>query len=446
MRRVLIVSPNFPPISAPDMQRVRMSLPFFGQFGWEAVVLAIEPQCSNAVLEKELIDTVPHEVKVVRTKAISNSISAPFGINNVGLRALPFLYRSGARILAGQQFDLIYFSTTMFPVMALARLWRKQFSIPYILDMQDPWVTDYYDAKPASERPPKYWLSQRLNKSLEAWTMPRVGGLIAVSERYHRELRERYPNIRQSLCRTIPFGAAASDHALAERTACNVDLLREPVWQQDGYWHGVYVGVLGRAMKFSCRVICEALRKGLAEHPALFSRVRLHFIGTDYAPAGAGRCTMLPIAKDLGMEKYIDESPARIPYFAALRVLGRADFLVVPGTDDPGYTASKIYPYILSKRPIVALFHEKSSVVSVLRDTSAGEAVSFASEDDIDRVAGSFFTQWKKVLHRIPFQPATDWRAFQPYTAEEMTRKQCELFDAVVDSEHGLTIRAGAAA
>lgn len=155
---------------------------------------------------------------------------------------------------------------------------------------------------------------------------------------------------------------------------------------------------------------------------------------------------MLPIAKDLGVEKYIDESPARIPYFAALRVLGRADFLVVPGTDDPGYTASKIYPYILSKRPIVALFHEKSSVVSVLRDTSAGEAVSFASEDDIDRVAGSFFTQWKKILHRIPFQPATDWRAFQPYTAEEMTRKQCELFDVVVDSEHGLTIRTGVAA
>jgi len=41
MKRVLIVSPNFPPINAPDMQRVRMSLPFYRDNGWEPVVLAV---------------------------------------------------------------------------------------------------------------------------------------------------------------------------------------------------------------------------------------------------------------------------------------------------------------------------------------------------------------------------------------------------------------------
>lgn len=34
MKRVLIISPHFPPINAPDMQRVRMSLPYYKDMGW----------------------------------------------------------------------------------------------------------------------------------------------------------------------------------------------------------------------------------------------------------------------------------------------------------------------------------------------------------------------------------------------------------------------------
>jgi hypothetical protein len=35
MRTLLIVSPHFVPINAPDMQRVRMSLIYFAEFGWK---------------------------------------------------------------------------------------------------------------------------------------------------------------------------------------------------------------------------------------------------------------------------------------------------------------------------------------------------------------------------------------------------------------------------
>ncbi len=34
MKRVLIISPHFPPINAPDCQRVRMSLPYYRRYGW----------------------------------------------------------------------------------------------------------------------------------------------------------------------------------------------------------------------------------------------------------------------------------------------------------------------------------------------------------------------------------------------------------------------------
>ena len=43
MKRVLIVTPNWPPVSYPDLHRVRMALPYFQQFGWEPIILKIDP-------------------------------------------------------------------------------------------------------------------------------------------------------------------------------------------------------------------------------------------------------------------------------------------------------------------------------------------------------------------------------------------------------------------
>jgi hypothetical protein len=36
MKRVLVVTPRFPPVNAPDHQRARLMLPFLREFGWEA--------------------------------------------------------------------------------------------------------------------------------------------------------------------------------------------------------------------------------------------------------------------------------------------------------------------------------------------------------------------------------------------------------------------------
>jgi len=34
------------------------------------------------------------------------------------------------------------------------------------------------------------------------------------------------------------------------------------------------------------------------------------------------------------------------------------------------------------------------------------------------------------------FQPLTNWQAFKPYTACEMTRQQCAIFDQCAEATH----------
>src|SRR5207249_7514785 len=192
MRRLLIISPNFPPVNAPDMQRVRMSLPHFAEFGWEPYVLAVAPT-GDETLDPLLVETVPSDIQVERVRAIPAAISKRLGIGNIALRALPSLYHAGSRLLSSGKVDLVYFSTTMFFAMPLGRMWRRRFGVPYVLDIQDPWLSDYYREHPETNPPPKYSLARRVHAILEPWTMKDVDAIISVSDAYLMTLRKRYP-------------------------------------------------------------------------------------------------------------------------------------------------------------------------------------------------------------------------------------------------------------
>ena len=428
MRTVLVVSPHFPPVNAPDMHRVRLSLPHFEEFGWRAIVLAVEPRDTGRDCEPALLETVPPGTEVVRVRALPEALTRRAGITALGVRAWFSMYWAGLRLLRRHRVDLVYISTTMFPLMSLGRMWKARTGIPFVLDLQDPWVGDYYETKPLQERPRKYRSARRFHSALEAWTMRRVDGLVAVSAAYHETVRRRYPSIPADLCETITFGASATDYDVARRTARS-----RTFWKaNDGLVHGVYAGVLGPVMRPACRLLCEAFARGLAASPRLFSRVRLHFVGTDYRPAGRGVPTIRPLAEAMGLGEFIREEPARIPYLEVLRVLEAADFLVVPGSDDPDYTASKLYAYVMARKPLLAVLHERSGAAEALRATHAGELATFRPEEPTAGVVDRLLDTWAGMLARLPYEPATDWTRFEPFTARTVTQRQCDLFDRVL--------------
>ncbi|MFD2145589.1 hypothetical protein [Mucilaginibacter antarcticus] len=184
MKKVLIISPYFPPSNTPDMQRVRMSLPYFKQFGWEAEVVVVDSHYTDLQKDELLIQTIPVDIKIHTVKALNKSWTAKLGFGNIAFRSYAAYKQKVNELLGKEKFDLVYFSTTQFAICTLGAYWKKRFGIPYVIDMQDPWHSDYYRDKPKHQQPPKYWLSYRINKYLEPKAMLQVDGLISVSESY----------------------------------------------------------------------------------------------------------------------------------------------------------------------------------------------------------------------------------------------------------------------
>src|SRR5207248_2676173 len=105
---------------------------------------AVDPALTERLIDPLLLETIPRDVPVHHARALNPRWTRKLGVSAIGLRALPFLYRAGARLIREHQPDLVYFSTTAFPVLVLGRLWKRRFGVPFVVDLQDPWVGEYF--------------------------------------------------------------------------------------------------------------------------------------------------------------------------------------------------------------------------------------------------------------------------------------------------------------
>ena len=423
-QKVLIVSPHFAPINAPDMQRARLTLPYLRSCGWEPVVLSVAPDfVEGGVVEPLLEETYPADIRVVRVRGI------PVSATSLWLRCGAAIRAAGEKLLSDEKFDLVFISTTQFDCFSLGPRWKKRFGVPYVLDYQDPWINDYYDrthTKPPGGRL-KFAFSQWKARRQEPIALREASAIVTVSDAYTKGFSERYPWFESSKAILLPFGAAAADIAAARKHRPAAPLV---AFGED-HFNIVYTGRCGPDMSTSLSIVFLAFKDFLRVRPDEAKKVRFHFIGTDYAPRPFGRDWALPIAKAAGIEEFVSEHCYRVPYFDALYYLINADALVCVGSNDPTYSASKVYPYVLAARPMLVVFHIRSQITAIANKLRCGMRYQFRDNRDVPALTEAVAREWFMDGGMKRFI-APDLNEFSRYTAEGMTRQLTQIFDIAV--------------
>ncbi len=428
-KRVLIVSPHFPPVNAPDLQRVRMSLPHYAALGWEAVVLTVHPDDVAAPKETALMDTLPAGLRIVTCRAWSLETARKFGLGTLGLRAWLALFRAGDRLLRSEHFDLVFFSTAQMIVQTAGPLWLRRHGVPYVIDLQDPWRTDYYK-RPGAPPPPggwKYALSRILAR-LEGPTFRRASGFMSVSPGYIAALEERYPWFRTKPRRVIPFGVSMTDVETAHRLPPGAHALcRHP-----GEVHIGYTGVGGAIMGPAVRVLFSAVRALQQAEPAAAARLRFHFFGTSYAPDGRSMPSVLPVAESYGVAHLVTERSGRIGHLESLAVLLHCDALLILGTDDPAYTPSKVLPYYALALPILAIAYPGSQLERQMENLRCARIAPLTQGEpsrDAHRVVIGFLTDALAGFPEETRPVRNDPWFHQHASIERLVHEQVQVFD-----------------
>ena len=433
LRRVLIVSPHFPPVNAPDMQRVRMSLPSSRAYGWEPVVLCVGDEWQDGVREPALAETIPPGLRVVRVPALPRQWTRLIGVGNLGLRCwLHFLF-AGARLIRREKIDLVFFSNTQFVTFTLGRIWRFLYHVPYVFDLQDPWRTDYYE-RPGSRRPPGGWKYQGARLVawlLERWAFRHVRGVMSVSPDYLTNLQARYPWLAAVPQAVIGFGASREDSLAARRDESAPGHFSHG----RGELHIVYTGASGPILPHSLTVLFQGLKRYHERSPARARRLRFHFLGTSYVAPGQGKNSVMPVAQACGVAEQVEEVPHRLGHLECLRLQSEADILLLPGSSDLAYSPSKIYPYYLSGRPMLGLVFKQSVMERLLDELACAYVVRFSADganDEAYERLGRFFDLAFDGFPAGTLPSRNDSYFNRHYLAESLTGRQCALFDHAV--------------
>jgi hypothetical protein len=312
--------------------------------------------------------------------------------------------------------------------MVLGRLAHDRLGLPYVVDYQDPWVTDHYFNVPKAQRPPKWRLAHYMATTLEPFAIRHASHLTGVSKATTDSVVHRYRWLNPTDTTEIPLGGEPADFEYLRRNP-RPNRIFTP---GDGLVHLCYVGACIPGMHPTVRALFDAVRQGLQATPEMFARLRLHFVGSTYSPRPVEQ--VMPIARDMGLEGAVTEWPPRVPYLDALQILLDSDAVVAIGSAAPHYTASKIFPYILSRKPLLAIFHEESSVVKITTDTRGGRVVTYNNADRPPSHAVPVIRAWLETLLARPgeLHPDTDWAAFEAYTTRAMSQRLAAAFDSVV--------------
>src|SRR5262249_35880805 len=170
-----------------------------------------------------------------------------------------------------------------------------------------------------------------------------------------------------------------------------------------GLVHMVYVGTLLPMGLETLRAICAAWAAWRADDARAAERLRLHLVGTGNQRSG-GIPRALPIAREHGVADLIEEHPDRVVYFDALAALRDPNAVLLMGSRERHYTPSKVYPAMLSGRPMLAVYHEASTATALLRRFGGPPAVRLVAYGD-DRPAGACVDAISRELRDLARRP-----------------------------------------
>lgn len=424
MKRLALVAAHFPPSNLAGVHRARLWAQHLEEFGWRPTIVTTHYDYYEEKLDWDLFDLVPKSLDVVRTTALP--VRPIRIIGDIGVRAFVWHYRALKELSRRDRIDFVHVTIPSNFTALLGALLERSCGTPYGIDYQDPWVHEWPGSKTFGS---KAWASRKLSQHLEPFAVRRASLITGVAPSYFEGVLERNPLLHRTvITAAMPIGFAERDF-VAVRGALTQPSEFDPA---DGMFHIVYAGALLPQGHKVLEALFAGLRHLATQHPSIAARLRVHFIGTGKSPDDRVGYNVMPIARGAGVEQMVTEHPHRMGYVAVLRHLVHASAVLVIGSTEAHYTPSKVFQSVQSRRPVLALLHEASTAVEILRSSRAGEAITL-TENRLP-AATDVALALRRIVDSDWYDPnAVDWAAFEQYSARESARALAAALDQAME-------------
>lgn len=372
VRRVLLISYQFPPTGGGGVQRAVKFAKYLPANGWHPTVLTVANP-SVPVQDHDLEQDLDPAMTVVRartwepgygvktklTDAGHRGITLRRLIRRLGMQVLqpdpqilwnPTAYRQAVAALRRQSHDAIVVTAPPFSSFLLGCRLKRKFRIPLVLDFRDEWmlVGKYMENHQMSR------LAVRIQRLMMNRALRAADAVVTTTAASAAELRDccRQASSTASVC-CIYNGYDPDDFSGLSYTPANSGKVRI-----------VYTGTLWKLTDISPLV--TALEAIGDRAPELAARVELIVAGRVTAEQNAQLDRLERTGVAVVRHQYL-------PHGESLRLAATADQLLLLLSDEPGaerVVPAKLFEYMALGRPILAICPDGESCDLLPRDAN----------------------------------------------------------------------------
>ncbi len=378
MKKVLIITYYWPPAGGPGVQRVLKFAKYLPQFGWEPVILTVE-NGNYPAIDEELVNEVPDNLKVYKTKslepfAIYNKLigkSKESGIDTFAITKTNKSFKEkvaqiirdyffipdarkgwkyyavpqGIDIVKEEGIDLIFSSSPPHSLHLIAKAIAEKTNMPWFADFRDPWSNAFW----LSEKQKKGFVGKK-NKYLEQSVFKAVDHFSTVSQGVlDNYLLEHPKNTSESSL--IYNGFDDDDFVHLEKKENKIFTLR-------------YIGTLAQSQN---PIILFKAIAGLIKSNSL---IKVEFWGK-FDEAIKVACHEYGLDEVVTFFSYVSHGKA-------VELMNNSDMLllIIPFENSKGILTGKLYEYIATGNPILALGSDDSEAKEIIEDHKFGRYFS----------------------------------------------------------------------
>lgn len=417
-RRVLIISYYFPPSGGSGVQRSLKFVKYLRSYGWEPVVLTVDPAyAAYPDLDEAMLAEVPEAIDCFRTKSWdpyrlfgrlkgqtkSESVSVgflsdrpPSVVDKAArwIRANLFLpdarvgwnryaKKEAALLLEEGEIDVVLTTGPPHSTHLIGQWLRRRYNIPWVADFRDPWMEiDFIDKLPMLKT------VRSRNHDMEQAVMDEADRLITISPSMQCAFQKK----TQTPCIPVLNGFDEADFDAAESLKedafvishiGNMNADRNP----EVLWH----------------VLQLCINKGM------LSKLKIRLVGN------VDQSIFFSLEK-AGLSSVV-EKIAYLPHLEAVSHAMASAVLLLPINNVPsakGIVTGKLFEYLATRNPILGVGPPDGEAGRILAETGAGKMIDYTDENEIETFVTDAYRAWES---------GESFMAVKPESIERYSRK-----------------------